>query len=98
MLWWGCKYVWDIRNGVATQISSEEPRSIFIHCYGHALNLTAGETVKSNKILRDTLDTTFEISKLIKYSPRRDAIFHKLKAEMAPDVPGFRTYVQLDGQ
>ena len=80
-----------IRKGVAAQISSEEPRSIFIHCYGHALNLAAGETIKSNKILRDTLDTTFEISKLIKYSPRRDAIFHKLKAEMAPDGPGFRT-------
>ena len=80
-----------IRKGVAAQISSEEPRSIFIHCYGHALNLAAGETIKSNKILRDTLDTTFEISKLIKYSPRRDAIFRKLKAEMAPDGPGFRT-------
>lgn len=80
-----------VRNGVAAQISSEESRSIFIHCYGHALNLAAGETIKSNKILRDTLDTTFEISKLIKYSPRRDAVFHKLKADMAPDVPGFRT-------
>ena len=34
-----------IRNGVAAQISSKEPRSIFIHCYGHALNLAAGETI-----------------------------------------------------
>lgn len=33
-----------IRNGVAAQITSEERCSIFIHCYGHVLNLAAGET------------------------------------------------------
>ena len=36
------------RNGVATQIASEEPRAVFIHCYGHALNLAAEDTVKKN--------------------------------------------------
>jgi len=39
-----------IRNGVAAQITSEEPCSIFIHCYGHVLNLAAGETVKSRPV------------------------------------------------
>ena len=28
-----------IRNGVAKHISDIEPRAIFTHCYGHALNL-----------------------------------------------------------
>ena len=32
----------------------------------------------------------FEISKLIKVSPKRDAMFQRLKAELAPDTPGFR--------
>ena len=81
------------RRGVASQISSDEPRSIFVHCYGHDLNLTAGETVKNNRILQDTLDTTFEIFKLFKFSPRRDAIFQVLKAEIAPGTPGFKDYV-----
>ena len=36
-------------------------------------------------------DTVFEISKLLQYSPRRDAMFAKLKAELCPEVPGFRT-------
>lgn len=79
------------KSGVAIQLRSEEPRATFIHCYGHALNLAAGETVKKNRVLRDTLDTTFEISKLIKFSPRRDAIFERLKAEISPGTPGFRT-------
>lgn len=79
------------KSGVATQILQEEPRATFTHCYGHALNLAAGDTIKKNKILRNALDTTFEISKLLKYSPRRDAIFHRIKAEVAPDTPSFRT-------
>ena len=56
----------------------------FTHCYGHALNLAAGDTIKKNKVLCNTLDATLEISKLIKFSPRRDAIFQKLKLELAP--------------
>ena len=27
------------RSGVATQILQEEPRALYTHCYGHALNL-----------------------------------------------------------
>ena len=33
-------------KGVATQISSEEPRALFTHCYGHALNLAACDAMK----------------------------------------------------
>ena len=79
------------KKGAATQITSVESRAVFIHCYGHALNLAIGDTIKSNKILRDTLDTTYEISKLLKYSPRRGALFEKIKAEINPGTPGFRT-------
>ena len=45
------------KKGVATQISSEEPR----YCYGHGLNQAVCDTVKNNRILQDTLHTTFEI-------------------------------------
>ena len=64
------------KNGVATQILAEEPRAIFTHCYGRALNLAARDMIKRKKILRDFLDATLEMSKLIKWSPRPDAIFH----------------------
>ena len=33
---------------------------------------------------------TFEVSKLIKFSPKRDVMFEKLKDTIAPDTPGFR--------
>ena len=79
------------RSGVATQIAAEEVRAVYTHCYGHALNLAAGDTVRQSRLLRDTLDTTGEMSKLLKYSPRRDSLFEKLKSEISPSQPGFRT-------
>ena len=35
-----------IRNGEATQISKEERRAVYTHCYGQALNLRAGDAIK----------------------------------------------------
>lgn len=77
----------EVRNGVAAQMCIEEPRALYSHCYGHALNLAASDAIKKNKILRDVLDTVFEITKLLKFS--RDALFDKLKQEIAPGTPGF---------
>ena len=59
-----------IRNRVAAQMCGEEPQAVYSHCYGHALNLTASGTTKKNKILRDVLDTVFEITKLLKFSSK----------------------------
>lgn len=80
----GCK------AGVAKLITDIESRAIFTHCYGHALNLAVGDTIKGIKVLRDVLDITYEISGLIKLSPKLDARFNTLKKELAPDCPGFR--------
>lgn len=54
------------RSGVATTLLLKEPQALYTHCYGHALNLAVQDTVKRNKILRDTLDTVEEMTKLIK--------------------------------
>ena len=49
--------------------------------------------VREVRNLRDALDTTSEISKLLKYWPKRDRMFEKLKAELAPETaPGFRVF------
>ena len=54
------------KPGVATKLLEKEPLALYTHCYGHALNLAIQETVKSNVIIRDTLDTVEEMTKLIK--------------------------------
>ena len=67
-----------------------EPQAVYTHCYGHALNLACGDTIRQCKLMRDALETTHEISKLVKKSPRRDATFKRLKEEMANDSPGIQ--------
>ncbi len=79
------------RNGVAKQTADMEPRTIFLHCYGHALNLACQDTIRSIKVIRDALDTTFELSKLLKYSSKWKSSYIKLKDELAPTESGFRT-------
>ncbi len=54
------------RTGAATTIQQQEPRALYTHCYGHALNLAVQDSVKNNAILRDALDTVEEMTKLIK--------------------------------
>ena len=41
--------------------------------------------------MRDALDAEFELNKLIKYSPKREEAFNKLREETAPGNSGYRT-------
>ena len=66
---------------VVTQIKADELRVIFSHCYGHSLQLVLGDMIKEVKNLKDALDTTSEISKLLKVSPKREALFKKFKED-----------------
>lgn len=50
-----------VREGVATQITKEDPREVYAHCYnnykyGHLLNLACSDTIKRCKVICDALD------------------------------------------
>ena len=78
------------KTGVLTQIKSEEPRAIFTHCYDHSLQSAVGDTIKGIKNLDDVFDTTAEISKLLKFPPKRDAKFDRIKEAISPKTTSFR--------
>ena len=63
-----------IKNGVSNKILSENPKAFFTHCFGHALNLAVGDMLKNVRFLKDSMDTTYEISNLIKKSLKSDAM------------------------
>ena len=86
------------RSGVAKQLRDEEPRALYLHCHGHALNLAAGDSIKKCKVTKDALDVTFEVSKLVKFSPKRSLELEKLRSELALESPGFESCVPLDGR
>ncbi len=77
------------RSGVAIQLSKLEPKALYTHYYGHSLNLAIQDTLKGSKIMRDALDTVYEITKLIKKSPKRDeVIFKKIQDDVKVGSPG----------
>ena len=78
------------KTGVATQIRNLEPWAIYTHCYSHSLNLASQDSVKKLPIMRDTLEITREITKLIKISPRRQDIFDEIKGELNEGSPSIR--------
>ena len=84
------------RKGVAAIITREESRAVYTHCYGHALNLAVADTVKQSKVCRDALDTAFEITRLIKFSPKRNEAFDQIKSRSeensCPSPIGIRTF------
>ena len=87
----GCNTMAGAKAGVAARIEELEPRAVFVHCYGHALNLGVSDTIKHSTAMKDCLDTCFEIVKLIKFSPKREAALRMLKEESGSDAPGVRT-------
>ena len=66
-----------VKSGVAAQSCAEEKKALFTHCYCHALNLAIGDTIKQSKVCKNALDTAFEITKLVKFSPKRNVLFDK---------------------
>ena len=78
-----------IKNGVSNKILSENPEAFLTHCVGHALYLAVGDMVKNVRFLKDSMDTTYEISNLIKKSPKRDAMLQKIRKDISLEYPGF---------
>lgn len=67
------------KSGVAQRIQALQPKAVATHCHGHSLNLGMKDTVKSCKLLSDTLNTAKELVTLIKYSPKRENMLGEVK-------------------
>ena len=89
MLRWCQQYEWP-KEWSCKQLCDEEPRALYLHCHGHALDLAAGDVIKECKVTKDALDVTYEILKLVKFSPKRATELEKLKSELDLESPGFR--------
>ena len=67
------------RRSVAAQICGDEKKALYTHWYGHALNRAVSDTIKQSKVCCDALDTAYEITRLVKFSPKR---FERIWAEL----------------
>lgn len=75
------------RSGVATELSSEQPKAVVTHCQGHSLSLAVKSLTNDCKILRDTMGTVGEICILVKYSPKREKLLGKIVENIEGEIP-----------
>ena len=78
------------RNGVAAKLLADAPNAHLTHCHGHTFSLAVHDMIKGCKVLSDTFDTTIEICKLMKFSPKRLGILNSIKADIHMDTPGIK--------
>ena len=61
-------------NGVAVQIKRDlDERALRTHCYCHSLNLACGDCIRENQLMKNSFETSLEITKLVKKSPKRES-------------------------
>lgn len=77
-------------RGVATHIQTEQKAAISIHCLAHCLNLCLQDAAKNSQPIRNALDVTLELAKLIKGSPKRTVIFNQCKEDLSVSGTGLK--------
>ena len=73
------------RSGVAAQIKRVLSKATETRCHGHSLNLLVKDAIKSNRLINDVLKIVVEITKLIKFSPKRELILGAVKENFEID-------------
>ena len=80
------------KNGVAKKFKEQNPKMLYTHCYGHALNLAVKDTCTKVRSMKDCFDIAREITKLIKDSPKKETLLKEIREESANSHKGIHTF------
>ena len=70
------------KKGVATLIKQDvKAITLSTHCYSHSLNFECGDWIKNSTVVSNSLDTSYETTKLVKFSPKHHPRLPKIKEE-----------------
>ena len=79
-------------NGVAKKFKDSNASAISVHCLAHCVNLCLQEITRNSKPIKDALNFSMELIQLIKYSPKRQNVFERIKAQQSSlSTAGIRT-------
>lgn len=71
-----------IHNGVQALVKKEADQCLYVHCFGHSLNLCVQDVTKKCEFLRNTMEFIFQLVQLIKFSPKRLTLFDSIRQEV----------------
>ena len=64
-----------VHKGLSTRMEECSPLGIYVHCYGHVLNLALQDTMTQIEPLRNALGTIQALYNFLEGSPKRHALF-----------------------
>ena len=77
-------------RGVTACLKTDQPSALYVHCLAHSLNLCLQDAARNCIDIRDALDLVRELVKLINFSPKRSALFERLKEQLSPQTHDLR--------
>ena len=81
---------------VAKRISDLEPWTVYTHCYRYTINLTPSDMFKQSKLMKDPLETTRDLFKLLHNTMASLNGWRRLCLQDTLLVSGYS--IRLDGQ
>ena len=72
-----------VRNGVQALVKKEAQHCLYVHCFGHSLNLCVQEVAKKCELIRNTMEFISQLVQLIKFSPKRSSLFSSVQQQIA---------------
>ena len=79
-------------TGVAAQFKSSNGKMLYVHCYGHALNLVVKHSFIKVKCLKEIFEAVREISLLVKKSPKRNTKLDEIRNHSKNDAKSIHTF------
>ena len=79
-------------TGVAAQSKSSNGKMLYVHCYGHALNLVIKHSFIKVKCLKEIFEAVREISLLVKKSPKRNTKLDEIRNHSKNDAKSIHTF------
>ncbi|KAL9979781.1 hypothetical protein ACROYT_G017496 [Oculina patagonica] len=70
-----------VNKGLSARMKECSPLAIYVHCYGHLLNLALQDTMTTVEPLRNTLGTIQSLYNFLEASPKRHALFGDIETE-----------------
>ena len=83
-----------IRKGLATRMKECSPLGIYVHCYGHLLNLALQDTMTEIETLHNTLGTIQSLYNFLHGSTKCHALFKDIEIhdkDVAPTLKSLST-------
>ena len=79
-------------TGVAAQFKLVNGKMLHVHCYGYALNLVVKDSCIKVKCLKETFETVWEISLLVKKFPKRNTKLWEIRNHSKNDAKSIHTF------